>query len=68
MLFSRYAPRDQKLPTLQRASSSLDALKCFLQLAWEMDILENKPYLAISQPLAEVGKMLGGWQKQLGIP
>lgn len=32
-----------------------------------MKLLDNKKYLAISAPLTEVGKMLGGWKKQLGI-
>lgn len=43
----------------------MDLLKFFLQIAWELKALDNKKYLALSAPLIEVGKMLGGWRKQL---
>jgi hypothetical protein len=43
----------------------LDALKYFLKIAWELKSLDNKKYLAISNALNEVGRMLGGWKKQL---
>lgn len=65
ILLAGYAPKHQKLAIIKRASTKLDALKFFLKLAWEMDALENKPYLATTAPLAEGGRMLGGWQKQL---
>jgi len=50
---------------VQRASTKLDALKFFLQIAWELKVLDNKQYLRLSEPLNEVGKMLGGWRKTL---
>jgi len=40
-------------------------LKFFLQIAWEIKALENKKYIALSEKLNEVGKMLGGWRKGL---
>ena len=36
-----------------------------LTLAEMRDGLRNKKFSAVSAPLTEVGKMLGGWQKQL---
>ncbi len=63
-----YAPRDQKRILVVEANITLDVLNVFLKLAWEMKLLDNKKYLAISAPLAEVGKMFGGWKKQLGTP
>lgn len=57
--------REQKLPVLQKASSRLDLLKFFLQVSWELKILDNKKYIAISEPLDEIGRMLGGWIKGL---
>lgn len=56
--------REQKLPFLQKASAKLDLLKFFLQIAWEIKSLDNKKYIALSECLNEIGKMLGGWQKQ----
>ena len=39
-------------------------LKFILQIAWEIEILDVKRYIALSNNLNEIGKMLGGWQKQ----
>jgi len=47
------------------ANKTLDILQFFLKIAWEMKLLENNKYLAISSPLVEAGKMLGGWKRQL---
>lgn len=64
ILLAGYAPKEQKSSLLKRTSGKLDVLKFFLQLAWEMKILENSRYEAISAPLDEAGRMLGGWRKQ----
>src|SRR4030042_4016993 len=40
--------KDQKLPSLQKASSKLDMLKFFLQIAWEIKSMDNKKYIIIS--------------------
>jgi hypothetical protein len=58
-------PKEQKLPLVERASVRLDLLKFFLQVAWEMKALDNKKYIALSEHLVEVGRMIGGWQKHL---
>ena len=50
-----------KLISLNNASTKLDFLKFFLQLAWEIKTLDNKKYIALSEKLNEIGKMLGGW-------
>ena len=34
-------------------------------MVWELKLLDNKKYISVSAPLIEVGKMLGGWQRQL---
>ena len=57
--------REHKLPFLIKASAKLDLLKFFLQIAWEIKSLDNKKYIILSEYLNEIGKMLGGWQKQL---
>jgi predicted membrane chloride channel (bestrophin family) len=53
------------LPIITKASNNLDLLKFFLQIAWEIKALDNKKYIALSEKLNEMGKMLGGWRKQL---
>jgi hypothetical protein len=68
ILLAGYASKPQKVVLVQRASTKLDALKFFLQIAWEVKALDNKKYLRLSEPLNEVGRMLGGWRKQLQLP
>ncbi len=65
ILLAAYSPREQKLPHIQRASAKFDALKFFLQLAWEMKLLDHKKYQSIATPLISVGKILGGWMTSL---
>jgi hypothetical protein len=36
-----------------------------LNLLWETKNLDSKKYIALSEPLFEIGRMLGGWQKSL---
>ncbi len=43
-------------------------LKFFLQLGWEIKVLDNSKYVALSEPLDEVGRMLGGWLRQVTLP
>jgi len=65
LLLAGYAPREQKGSLLKRTSSKLDVLRFFLQLAWEMELLDNNKYRMVSEPLTEVGKQLGGWRKRV---
>jgi hypothetical protein len=36
-----------------------------LQLAWDIRAIDTKKYIHLSEHLAEVGRMLGGWRKGL---
>jgi len=65
ILTAGFASREMKLPIIQKACLKLDVLKFFMRLAWELKAIDNKKFAPISAPLVEVGKMLGGWQKQL---
>ena len=65
ILTAGFANKEQKSPVIQKASIKLDTLKYFLQLIWELKALDNKQLAAISTPLMEAGKMLGGWHRQL---
>lgn len=56
-----YLNKEQKLPYLKRAAIKLDLLKFFLQVSWELKVLNNKNYIILSEKLDEIGKMLGGW-------
>ena len=60
-----YAARDKKAEIIRRLSVKFDALKFFLKLLWEMKALDTKKYSAISSIINEIGKMVGGWMKQI---
>ncbi|MDE2079665.1 MAG: four helix bundle protein, partial [Patescibacteria group bacterium] len=60
-----FLPREKKLSFLECAATKLDLAKFFLQITWELRALDNKKYAMISEELVEVGKMLGGWLRQL---
>ena len=38
-----------------------------LQIAWEIKALDAKKYILLSGKLDEIGRMLGGWLKQLTL-
>ena len=60
-----FAAKENKALIIKKASLKLDLLKFFLQITWELRAIDDKKFAAVSASLAEVGKMLGGWQKQL---
>lgn len=60
-----YFYKAQKLPYVQKAVMKLDLLKFFLKISWEIKALDNKKFILLSEKLNEIGKMLGGWLRQL---
>ena len=60
-----YAAVAEKQPLLDRAISRTDLIKLLLQLAWDIRALDNKKYAHLSEHLTEIGRMLGGWKRQL---
>lgn len=60
-----FLPRQEKLPYVRLAVRKLDTIKLLLLVLWESKSLDTKKYAALSQPIEEAGKMLGGWQGQL---
>ena len=60
-----YMSLEKKLACIKKSSSELDLLKFFLRISWETKALDNKKYVALSERFDEIGKMLGGWIRQL---
>src|SRR3989338_2980041 len=60
-----YSAQDKKLPIIHNAILKLDLAKFFLQIAWENKSLDSKKYIALSEYMVEIGKMLGGWNRHL---
>ncbi|MEI6553202.1 MAG: four helix bundle protein [bacterium] len=60
-----YTHTEEKLNLLEKSISKIDLIKLLLQLSWEIKALDNKKYIILSERFNEIGKMLGGWKKQL---
>lgn len=60
-----FLQRTEKLPWVRLGIRKSDALKVLLMVLWEAKSLDNKKYIALSEKLDEVGRMLGGWLGQL---
>ena len=62
LLMAKYSDKNGKALLINKAIAKLDVLKFFLQIAWEIKALDNKKYTNLSQPLVEIGRMMGGWR------
>jgi len=60
-----YMSGEKKLACVKKSSSKMDLLKFFLRISWEVKALDNKKYAKLSEILDEIGRMLGGWIRQL---
>ena len=56
----------EKLSLVSQAIAKADLLKFFLQVSWEHKVIDHKSYGEFILLLDEVGRMLGGWKKNLG--
>lgn len=56
----------EKLSLVSQAVAKSDLLKFFLQLSWEQRVIDHKSYGGLILLLDEIGRMLGGWKKNLG--
>ncbi len=65
IFIAKYLDKTKKIPFIEKAIGKLDLLKFTLQVSWEINVLENKQYIALSTPLSEIGRMLGGWKNKL---
>jgi len=65
LLAAGNAAKSDKLALIRQASVKFDALKFFIRIARELDILDLKKYLILQKQLQEIGLMLGGWLRSL---
>ena len=65
MSAAAFLPREEKTPYVRLAIRKTDTLKLLIMILWESKSLDTKKYVALSEKMSEVGKMLGGWQGQL---
>jgi hypothetical protein len=61
LFIASYLNPQEKIPYLRKANVRLDVAKFFLQILWEVNGLDMKKYVSLSEKLDEVGRELGGW-------
>lgn len=65
LLVASHLPKADKIAFVRTANQKLDLLKFFLQVAWEIKALDTKKYGSLSESIQEIGRMIGGWIRQL---
>lgn len=63
-----FSGKENKLEKISNCIKALDTLKFLISVVWEAKLVSNKQYEEISVKLSEVGKMFGGWRKNLSNP
>lgn len=60
-----FLDKTEKQPWVRFAIRKLDTVKILLLILWETRSIDDTVYITLSQPIHEIGKMLGGWNGQL---
>lgn len=54
-----------KLKIINKCILDLDIIKFLIYTSWEAKIISHKQYEEINPKLVEIGRMFGGWRKNL---
>ena len=57
--------KDEKLPVLQEVSHNLNVTRIFIRLAKDTKVIDIAKYEHFQSQDDEIGRMLGGWIKQV---
>lgn len=60
-----FTEKEKKAQKIGDCILTLDTLKFLMHISWEAKIISHKHYGEISEKLGEIGKMLGGWKKNI---
>ena len=52
-------------PGFRGGLTRIDLLKLLLALAWDIKAMDSRKYGHLSEHIAEIGRMLGGWRRQM---
>lgn len=58
-----YQAPERRAEGLIRIAPSVDMLRVFLRLSFDVKALNQKKYITLQESLDEIGRMLGGWIK-----
>lgn len=65
ILEASYAPKENKVLLLEKASVKLNILRFFIRLMKESRTFNLKKYTLLQGIIDEIGRMLGGWIRSL---
>ena len=57
--------KDEKMPVLQEVSHSLNITRIFIRLTKDTKVIDMGKYEDFQNQVDEIGRMLGGWIKQV---
>lgn len=60
-----YAPTGQKIVSLDEVLHTVDAVRFFIQIAWESKLMAQGHFIALGKDTEEIGRMVGGWKRGL---
>ncbi len=60
-----FTEKDKKLQKICDCILLLDTLKFLIHITWEAKLISHKQYEIIAEKLEEIGKMFGGWKRNL---
>lgn len=63
-----FTEKEKKAEKILQCILILDTLKFIISVAWEGKLISNKHCEDVALKLDEVGKMFGGWKKNLDNP
>jgi hypothetical protein len=55
----------EKLPMFNDLGVKIDILRFLFRLAYEIKSVDGKKYLNLQEAVDEIGRMLGGWMKNV---
>jgi hypothetical protein len=67
LLEASYGDKARKAITLERASIKLNVLRFLVRLMKETKTFDAKKYIAMQSLIDEIGRMIGGWIRSLGL-
>ena len=58
-----YTSITQKLSALEEVTRAVDAVRFFIQIAWESGLMAQSHFISLAKDIEEVGRMVGGWRR-----
>lgn len=67
LLLAEVESRQVKITALKKADLKLKGIKLMVRLTFEVKAINQSKYIALEERLLEIGRMLGGWIKQVNM-